>query len=76
MHVDEEICKEARNTVQKKKKAYFEEKLQESTAKPKSLWKILKQLGLPEKRLPCTDVYLKGKEGLKFEPFPTSELFK
>ena len=73
MHVDEEIYKEARNTVQslirKKNKAYFKEKLKENTANPKKLWKILKQLGLPEKRLPCTDVCLKVEEHLKFDPF-------
>ena len=73
MHVDEEIYKEARNTVQnligKKKKAYFKEKLKENTANPKKLWKRLKQLGLPEKRLPCTDVCLKVEEHLKFDPF-------
>ena len=80
LHVDEEIYKEARNTVQnlirKKKKAYFEEKLKENTANPKKLWKTLKQLGLPEKRLPCTDVCLKVEEDLKFEPFTISELFR
>ena len=39
-------------------------------------WKTLKQLGLPEKRLPCTDVCLKAEEELKFDPFTISELFK
>ena len=80
LHVDEEIYKEARNTVQnlirKKKKAYFEEKLKENTANPKKLWKTLKQLGLPEKSLPCTDVCLKVEEDLKFDTFTISELFK
>ena len=60
LHVDEEIYKEARNTVQnlirKKKKAYFEEKIKENMVNPKKLWKTLKQLGLPEKKLPCTDI--------------------
>ena len=80
LHVDEEIYKEARNTVQnlirKKKKAYFEEKLKGNTANSKKLWKTLKQLGLPEKKLPCTDVCLKVKEDLKFDPFTICELFK
>ena len=80
LSVDEEIYKEARHTVQnlirKKKKAYFEEKIKENTANPKKLWKTLKQLGLPEKRLPCTDVCLKVEEDLKFDPFTISELFK
>ena len=81
MHVDEEIYNEARKTVQnlirKKKKAYFEEKLKENTANSKKkLWKTLKQLGLPEKKLPCTDVCLKAEEELKFDPFTISELYK
>ena len=80
MHVDEEIYKEARNAVQnlirKKKKSYFEEKLKENTANPKRLWKTLKQLGLPEKRLPCTDVCIKAEEELKFDPYIISVLFK
>ena len=80
MYVDEEIYKEVRNTVEnlirKKKKAYFEEKLMENTANPKKLWKTLKKLGLPEKRLPCTDVCLKAEEELKFDLFTISEFFK
>ena len=55
LHVDKEIYKERRNTVQtlirKKKKAYFEEKLKENTANPKKLWKTLKQLDLPKKKV-------------------------
>ena len=47
MHAEEEILKEAHNTVQnlieKKIKAYFEEKLKKKTANPKKLWKTLKQ---------------------------------
>ena len=42
----------------------------------KKLCKTLKQLGLPEKRLPCTDVCLKVEKDLKFDPFKISELFK
>ena len=80
LHVDEEIYKEVRNTVQnfirKKKKAYFEEKIKENMANPKKLWKTLKQLDMPEKRLPCTDVCLKVEESLKFDPFAISKLFK
>ena len=67
LSVDEEIYKEARHTVQnlirKRKKAYFEEKIKENTSNPKKIWKTLKQLGLPEKRLPCTE-----KKGTKTDP--------
>ena len=68
---------EAQNTVQnliRKKKTYFEEKLKENTTNPKKLSKKLKQLGLPEKRLLCTDVCL--KVDLNFEPLTICELFK
>ena len=76
LHVDEEMVRNTvQNLIRKKKKAYFDEKLKEITANPKKLWKTLKQLGQPEKRLPCTDVCLKV-EDLKFDPFTISELFK
>ena len=55
---------------------YFEEKVREITANPRKLWKTLKQLGLPEKRLPCTNICLKAEEELKFDPFTISDLFK
>ena len=62
LRVDEEIYKEARNVVQnliqKKKKAYFEEKLKQNTKNAKKLWKTLKQLGLPDKRSPSANIYL------------------
>ena len=80
LHVGEEIYKKARNTVQnlirQKKKAYFEEKIKENMANPKKLWKTLEQLGLPEKRLPWTDVCLKVEEDLKFDPLTISKLLK
>ena len=60
LHVDEEIYREAGNVVQnlirKKKKAYFEEKLKENTKNSKKFWKALKQLGLPDKRSPSTNI--------------------
>ena len=78
--VDEEIYKEAQNVVQnlirKKKKAYFEEKLKENTKNPKKLWKTLKQLGLPDKRSPSTNICLEAKYGLTFDPYTISEVLK
>ena len=71
-----ETCNTVQNLIRKRKKAYFEEKLKENTANPKRLWKTLKQLGLPEKRLPCTDVCIKAEEELKFDPYIISVLFK
>ena len=80
LHVDEEIYKEARNVVQnlirRKKKAYFENKLKENIKKPKKLWKTLKQLGLPDKRSPSTNICLETENGLTFDPYTISEMFK
>ena len=51
LHVDKEIYKRARYSVQnliaKKKKEFFENKLKECIGKPKDLWKAIKSLGLP-----------------------------
>ena len=71
-----ETCNTVQNLIRKRKKAYFEEKLKENTANPKRIWKILKQLGLLEKMLPCTDVWINAEEELKFDPFTISKLFK
>ena len=80
LHVDEEIYKEARNVVQDlirgKQKAYFEEILKENRKNPKKLWKTLKQLGLPGKRSPSTNICLEAENGLTFDPYTISELLK
>ena len=54
----------------------MEEKLKENTKNPKKLWKILKQLGLPNKRSPSTNICLEAKYGLTFDPYILSEVFK
>ena len=73
LHVDQDLYREARNAVQnlirKKKKAYFEEKIKANTANPKKLWKTLNKLGLHNNRSPSSDICLKKKEGLTFDPF-------
>ena len=80
LHVDEDLHKEARNAVQnlirKKKEAYFEEKLKANTANPKKLWEILKELCLQNNRSPSSDICLKNKDGLTFDPFTISEVFQ
>ena len=57
LHVDKEIYKRARYSVQnliaKKKKEFFENKLKECIGKPKDLWKAIKSLGLPNKSGGC-----------------------
>ena len=51
VQIYKEVQNKVQNLIRKKKKAYFEEKLKESTAYPRKLWKTLKYIGLPEKRL-------------------------
>ena len=72
LHVLEDLYEKARNTVQnliqKKKKAYFEEKLKANTANPKKLWETLKELGLQNNRSPSPNIFLKKKDGLTFDP--------
>ena len=67
--------KVVQNLIRRKKKAYFEEKLKENTRNPKKLWKILKQLGLSDKRS-STNICLEAKNGLTFDPYTISEVFK
>ena len=80
LHVDGEIYKEApnvaQNLIRRKKKAYFENKLKENTKNPKKLWKTLKQSSLPDKRSPSTNICLETENGLTFDPYTISEVFK
>ena len=64
------------NLIQKKKKAWFEEKLKENTENLKNLWKTLKQLGLLDKRSPSTNICIEAENGLTFDLFTISEVFK
>ena len=60
----------------KRKKEYFEEKLKANTANYKTLRKTLKELGLQNNRSPSSDICLKKKEGLTFDPFAISAVFQ
>ena len=80
LHVDADLYKEARNAVQnlirKKKKAYFEGKLKANTANPRKLWETLKELGLLNNRSLSSNICLKKKDGVTFDPFAISEVFQ
>ena len=58
--MDEILYNEARNTVQalikEKKRNLLQDKLSENTGKPKELWKIIKELSLPNKKAPTTNM--------------------
>ena len=80
LNIDWEICKEARNEVQRtikqKKKQYREEELSDDTAKPKELWQTLKSLGPPNKKNSPSNLCLKIKNGLLFDSLSIAETFK
>ena len=80
LHVDEEIFKEAqkdaRNTINRKKKEYFEFKLTESIGKPKDLWKTIKGLGLESKSVSTPNVCLKENNSYIFDPKQVANIFK
>ena len=63
LHVDHERFKEQRNSVQQKiknKKAnVVRNQLQKNTKKPKELWKVVKNIGLPSKAAPISKYILK-----------------
>ena len=65
LSVDEMLYKEAKDTVQvlikDKKRKLLQEKLSESIGKPKELWKIIKELGLPDKKAPTGVDNLTGR---------------
>ena len=42
----------------------------------KQFWKTSKQLGLPDKRSPSTNICLEAKNGLILDPSAISEVFK
>ncbi len=81
LHIDKDLYKDARNQVQnvikRKKKTFFENKLKENIAKPKELWKTLKELGLPNKDSTNANICLKDNNGnILFDTNSTVNIFK
>ena len=82
LHIDEQIYKKAKNKVlcliRKKKKEYFELKLEENIGKPKELWKVIKSLGMPSKNVASGSIIsLKDRNGeLKFENKENANILK
>ena len=80
LSVDEILYKEARNTVQAlirdKKRKLLQEKLCKNMGKPKELWPIIKNLGLPDKKAPTTSICLNTKKELTFSSSTIANSFK
>ena len=69
-HVDNEYFKERHNLVYitKNKKANFARNyIQKTPKKPKQLWKVLKNIGLPPKAAPISKIYLKKNHFTQFD---------
>ena len=64
--------------IRKKKKEYFELKLEENIGKPKELWKVIKSLGMPSKNVASGSIIsLKDRNGeLKFENKENANILK
>ena len=79
-NVDEEHYKHARRIVQhlisQKKRVYYENKLEENIGKPKELWKTLKSLGLPNKKISSSTFCLKEDNTLHFDDRKNAMIFK
>ena len=82
LHVDEIVFKEARNDVEniikRKKKVIFESKLNENIGKPKELWKVLNDIGLPKKGSSGAqnNICIKDKDKVMFDPTSIANIFK
>ena len=81
LHVDELCFKEARNIaenlIRKKKKNSLEIKLMTILKKPKELWKVLNDIGLPKKGSSGTqNICLKNNYEYVFDSTSTANIFK
>ena len=63
LYIDHERFKKQRNSVQQqqknKKTNFVRNQLQKNTKKPKELWKVFKNIGLPSKATPISKICLK-----------------
>ena len=80
LHVDHELFKEQRKSVQQKiknkKTNFITNQLQKSTKKPKELWKVLKNIGLPSKVAPISKICLKENVFTQFDDKQMETLLK
>ena len=80
LHVDHERFKEQRNSIQQKiknkKTNFVRNQLQKNTKKPKELWKVLKNIGLPSKAAPISKICLKENEFTQFSDIQNANTFK
>ena len=80
LNLEEILYKETRNTaealIKGKKRKLLQEELSENIVKPKELWKIIKKLGLPDKKDPTRNICFNTKKDLTFFRRPIANTFK
>ena len=57
----------SKTTIQKKKRMFFQNKLQENSKNSEELWKTLKSLGLNSKKVVQSKICLKEDDVIQFE---------
>ena len=67
---------EVQKLISRKKKKFFENRLNDSIGKPKELWKALKWLALPNKISLCGTNSLKVNNRMRFETKSKLEVFE
>ena len=65
-----------KTTIQKKKRMFFQDKLQENSKNSKESWKTLKSWGLNYKKAGQSKVCLKEDDVIQFEPKKNASIFK
>ena len=60
----------------KKKKSFFQEKIEKSANNSKELWKALKSLGMKSGKVNQSKIALKNDGAIQFEPTKNANIFK
>ena len=80
LYIDHERFKKQRNSVQQqqknKKTNFVRNQLQKNTKKPKELWKVFKNIGLPSKATPISKYVLKKTIFAQFDDKQNANTFK
>ena len=80
LHIDEELYKQSKylamELIKEKKQKFYKERLRENIGKPKELWKALKSLGLPFKKVSISNTSLKMDDKTSFDDKTNAYTFR
>ena len=62
--------------ISKKKKSFFQEKIEKNANNSKELWKALKSLGMKSGKVNQSKIALKSNGAIQFEPTKNANIFK